>query len=78
MVSVIIVNWNSRDLLHQCLGRLGEQTLTPERVLVIDNGSLDNPTEIITLFSGVDLYQAGCNLGFAAANNLAIPECDSD
>jgi GT2 family glycosyltransferase len=40
-VSVVIVNWNSGNLLAKCLACLGEQSYPPTRILVMDNGSTD-------------------------------------
>jgi GT2 family glycosyltransferase len=38
-VTVIIINWNSGAHLIECLSRLEQQTLRPEQVLIVDNGS---------------------------------------
>ena len=39
LVTVVIVNWNSGDLLAKCLDKLGEQTLAPTKTIVVDNSS---------------------------------------
>ena len=77
-VTVIIVNWNSGNLLTECLSRLTRQTLLPERILVIDNGSTDGSALRAEKVPGVTVRMLGQNLGFAAANNRAIAECDTD
>jgi GT2 family glycosyltransferase len=74
-LSVIIVNWNTRDLLCQCIDSL-TQTLNkidPE-VFVVDNGSTDGSVAAVRQkFPGVRLIEKPVNMGFARANNQAIP-----
>src|SRR5665647_1736441 len=77
-VTVVIVNWNSGTLLEECLARLTQQTLLPSRVLVMDNGSTDGSAQRAQLIPGVTVRMLGVNLGFAAANNVALGECDTD
>ena len=76
--TVIIVNWNSGQLLEKCLDSLSRQTLQPEKVFVVDNGSHDGSDECEVQNSNVTLRKLNTNLGFAAANNLALAECDSE
>ncbi len=73
-LSVIIVNWNTRELLRNCLISLREhlEALSVE-VFVVDNGSNDGSIEMTrTEFPEVVLIENGENLGFARANNLAM------
>jgi GT2 family glycosyltransferase len=77
-VTVIIVNWNSGLCLERCLCKLVAQTHTAEVIQVIDNASTDGSNLIAHRFSGVRLQDAGANLGFAAANNLALFECSTE
>jgi GT2 family glycosyltransferase len=77
-VSVVIVNWNGGAFLFKCLEHLLNQTLPPVRILIIDNGSSDTSIENIKRTSQLDVRLMGTNLGFAAANNRALLECDSD
>jgi GT2 family glycosyltransferase len=71
-LSIIIVNWNTCDLLKQCLQSIyanlnGFQT----EIWVIDNASSDRSVEIVrSTFPGVNLISNKENLGFAKANNL--------
>jgi N-acetylglucosaminyl-diphospho-decaprenol L-rhamnosyltransferase len=74
-LSIVIVNWNTRDLLRGCLASLRAAVgdLACE-VVVVDNASADDtPAMVRAEFSSVDLIEAGGNLGFARANNLAFP-----
>ena len=41
-VAVLIVNWNSRGLLRECLEALAAQTRTPDRIILVDNNSTDD------------------------------------
>src|SRR5205823_374639 len=73
--SVIVVNWNGRHFLADCLAALERQTVPRRRyeILLIDNGSTDGSGDFVRArFPGVRVYAAGANLGFAAANNLGF------
>jgi GT2 family glycosyltransferase len=70
-VTVVIVNWNSGGLLKRCLMHLAAQTHKPDRILVLDNASTDNLVAGLNEFE-VEFVQNEKNIGFAAANNLAI------
>ena len=78
VVTVIIVNWNSSELLKQCLEALGQQDLAPTSILVIDNGSADNSAEAASRISSVELQKLGANLGFAGGNNRALEQIDTE
>ncbi len=73
-LSIIIVNWNTRDLLGPCLASLEAALVDlPAKTYVVDNGSSDGSVEFVRReFPWVDLVDAGRNLGFAAANNLVL------
>jgi GT2 family glycosyltransferase len=73
-LSVIIVNWNTKDLLCQCIDSL-TQTLKKmdTEIFVVDNGSTDGSVAAIReKFPRVRLVENQVNLGFARANNQAI------
>ena len=73
---VIIVNFNTADLLSKCLSRLCASRLDrPMEVYVVDNGSSDGSLQVVhERFPGVHTIDAGGNLGFAGGNNLALRE----
>jgi GT2 family glycosyltransferase len=72
-VSVIIVNFNGRNLLQDCLDSLEAQTRAPDEVIVVDNASSDGSIELIhESYPWVRLIASKRNLGFAAGNNLGI------
>ena len=75
-LSIIIVNWNTRDMLQDCLASLPAATegLTTE-ILVVDNASSDDSVAMVTAeFPGVKIIESGGNLGFSRGNNLAIAQ----
>ncbi len=73
-LSVIIVNWNTSELLRQCLTSLyGNLPLEPIEIIVVDNGSSDESVEMIkNNFPDVVLIRNKDNLGFAKANNQGM------
>jgi GT2 family glycosyltransferase len=72
-VSVIILNWNGREVLGPCLDSLMKVEEPPIDVIVVDNGSTDSSQEIVReRFPGVTLIENGKNLLFAAGNNIGI------
>jgi GT2 family glycosyltransferase len=75
-ISVVIVSWNAKLFLEECLTSL--YSPKPNRnteVIVVDNNSQDGSPEMVqTLFPQVKLIQAGKNLGFSKANNIGIRE----
>ena len=75
-LSVIIVNWNTKDYLVRCLGFLFETEKRDAReVLVVDNGSDDGSGEEVNkAFPSVHLIQNEENLGFATAVNQGLPK----
>jgi GT2 family glycosyltransferase len=78
-ITVIIVNWNSGELLAECLRRVEAQTIQPERVLVVDNASTDcSVTGAGELAGNVAVLRMKANIGFAAGNNRALAECDTE
>ncbi len=73
-LSIIIVNWNTRDLLAQCLESVFTNLPLREfEVRVVDNASSDGSAEQVRLrFPHVHLMENRENVGFTCANNEAI------
>lgn len=72
-IGVVIVTWNSWDLLSHCLDALQAQTFQDFRVLVIDNSSNSPAPEGFFLhYRHIEYVQNHRNLGFAVANNQAM------
>ena len=73
-LSIIIVNWNTREMLRDCLASLPAATegLTSE-ILVVDNASGDDSAAMVAQdFPQVEVIESGGNLGFSRGNNLAL------
>lgn len=73
-LSIIIVSWNTADLLASCLAGLpdacGDLSI---QTIVIDNASTDGSAEMVAnFFPRVDLIRNAENVGFARANNQGI------
>ena len=78
-VSVVVINWNTKDLLLDCLTSvfktMGELDF---EVWVVDNGSHDgSPDAVRRDFPTVNVIENEENLGFAVANNLAFRKIHS-
>ncbi|MEM7225577.1 MAG: glycosyltransferase family 2 protein [Pseudomonadota bacterium] len=80
-ICVVVVNYNGGAMIGRCLDALAEQSLQDFEVIVVDNGSSDGSLEALRArperfakASRFRLLEAGGNLGFARANNLAIGE----
>jgi GT2 family glycosyltransferase len=73
-LSVIIVNWNTRDLLADCLESIAANAPAYSyEIIVVDNASADDSVGMIkTRFPHVTLIENSGNPGFAQANNQAI------
>jgi GT2 family glycosyltransferase len=78
-VSVVIVNWNTRDMLRECLRSLASETTICHEVFLVDNASTDGSEEMVaTEFPDVCLITNQDNRGFAAANNQALLRAQGD
>jgi GT2 family glycosyltransferase len=76
-VSIVIVSFNTRDLLRDCLNTVAREcgSVTYE-ILVVDSASRDGSVEMVAKeFPEVRLITSSVNLGFAGANNRAFPAC---
>lgn len=78
--SVIIVSYNTRDILRGCLARLYEVTQGLDvEVIVVDNDSHDGSADMVEWeFPTAEVIRSGSNLGFAAGNNLGFKHATSD
>jgi N-acetylglucosaminyl-diphospho-decaprenol L-rhamnosyltransferase len=71
-ISVVIVSWNVRDLLRQCLRSILDAGYSIE-VIVVDNASADGSVEMVRAeFPAVHVIANAENRGFPAANNQGI------
>ncbi|ULH17600.1 glycosyltransferase (plasmid) [Deinococcus sp. KNUC1210] len=66
--AAIVVTYNRRALLVQCLERLLSQTLPLERIYVIDNASTDGTAEVIPAHERIEYLRLSDNLGGPTAS----------
>lgn len=73
-LTIIIVSWNTKELLAQCLASIAAHPLSASHeTIVVDNGSHDgSPHMVAARFPDVQLICNEDNRGFAQANNQAI------
>lgn len=73
-LSIVIVNWNVRDLLRRCLESVvSRQPSAVSEIIVVDNASTDGSVEMLqSEFPQVTLIANAENRGFPAANNQGI------
>ncbi len=79
-ISIIIVSWNTSELLRQCLASLAENAPTVDfDVWVVDNASTDESARMVREeFPEVILIENDQNVGFARANNQALQKSSSE
>lgn len=79
-LAIIIVSWNTREILRQCLQSVfASQTTKKFKVWVVDNGSSDGSGQMIEdFFPQIQMISNDDNVGFAHANNQAIKASSSD
>jgi GT2 family glycosyltransferase len=73
-VSIVIVSFNTRDLLRECLTAvLKEAPSIRSEIFVVDNASTDGSADMVEReFPTIQLFRSDINLGFGRANNLAL------
>ncbi len=79
-VSVVIVVWNAKKYVLECLESLREHCKNVHtEVIVVDNASTDGTPEIVAeLFPEFLLIRNPDNYGFAKANNIGIARCSGE
>lgn len=81
LVSVLVVNFNGRSVLTECLDSLARQSYPRHRleVIVVDNASTDDSVDWIrTHYPWVRLVAGPTNAGFAEGNNIAFRQSRGD
>jgi GT2 family glycosyltransferase len=72
LISVVVVNWNRKELLRACLASLVRQNHADFEIIVVDNGSVDGSAEMAETGFGARVIRNRENRGFCAANNQGI------
>jgi GT2 family glycosyltransferase len=73
-VSIVVLTWNSRDLVPDAVASCLEQTRPAAEVVVFDNDSADGTPQLVAQRFGsqVRIVHGGANLGYAGGNNAAL------
>jgi GT2 family glycosyltransferase len=75
MISILIVNWNTRELLRACLLSLQRHLQDEYEIILVDNASHDDSAPMVREeFPDVQLIALEHNTGYAAGNNLAYQQ----
>lgn len=78
-VTVIVVNWNAGELLERCIDSLMKQNIAPHEIFIVDNASTDGSLQAVRKkYRFIKIIDSEKNIGFAAANNLAIRQSSSE
>ena len=72
-VSIIIVNFNTKDITQKCIESIFQHTsdITFE-IILVDNASSDGSVELFQNDNRINLVKSDANLGFGRANNLGF------
>lgn len=78
-LSIVIINWNTKGMLRECLRSIRASGYTNLETIVWDNHSSDGSCEVVRNdFSEVKLIASNENLGFGAGNNAALAHARGD
>lgn len=77
-VSILIVAYNSRDLIRDCIGSIITHTKCPYEILLIDNGPDGTADLVCAEFPQVQVLPSQGNIGFGRANNALATAARAD
>jgi GT2 family glycosyltransferase len=72
LISVVVVNWNRKELLRACLASVGRQRGVAFETIVVDNGSADGSADLAEREFAARVIRNAENRGFCEANNQGI------
>jgi GT2 family glycosyltransferase len=74
LVSVVVLNWNGKEVIFECLDSLLRQTCRSFEVILVDNGSTDGSLDLIRkqYGSALEVIESPTNVGFAEGCNIGI------
>jgi hypothetical protein len=79
LVSIIMVNYNGKKFLSDCLNSIFHQTYYPFEVIMVDNASKDGSVEYVHQnFPEVKMFILSENLGFAGGTNAGIRQAKGE
>ena len=78
-VTAIIVNWNDKDVIVECIQSILDQNRNKIDIIISDNGSKDDSVEFIRKrFPSIKIIENGRNLGFGSAINRGLDIAKGD
>lgn len=78
-VSVVILSYNSKEDLKECIPSLISQTYQDFEIIIVDNASTDGSEEFIRFnYPEIKVVQTGKNLGYAAGNNKGFEVAEGE
>ena len=78
-VAYVVVCWNNRDLLEECLESIKAQDYPSKKIIIVDNDSKDDSVAFIKKsYPEVELVELDKNQGFAIGNNRGIDKALED
>jgi hypothetical protein len=79
LISVVVVNYNGKKFLSDCLNSIFCQTYLPFEVILVDNASHDGSVEYVRQnFPDVKMVTQSTNLGFAGGTNAGIRQANGE
>ncbi|MDZ7859648.1 MAG: glycosyltransferase family 2 protein [Candidatus Krumholzibacteriota bacterium] len=76
LIHVIVLNWNGKDVIEECLESLSAVDYSPIEITVVDNASTDSSLKIVReRFPQVNIIRNKENLLFAGGNNVGLRKC---
>lgn len=74
-VGVVLVNFNGKRFLEDCLRAIAASSYSPAWTVIVDNNSSDGSLADAAAFDRVVTLPQSTNLGIAAANNVGAQWC---
>ncbi len=79
LVSIIVLNWNGKFFLKECLVALGTQTYRDVEIIFVDNGSTDRSIDfVVEQFPLIRIVTLDKNYGFAGGNIRGLEVCKGE
>jgi GT2 family glycosyltransferase len=79
MISIVVLNWNGKEITEECLNSIKKQTFKDYEIILVDNNSTDGSSEYLKKrFPKINLIQNKENYGYAKGNNIGIKKAKGD
>jgi len=79
LISIVIVNYNGKRFLSDCLNSIFCQTYFSFEVIMVDNASRDGSVEYVQeIFPDVKIVSQSTNVGFAGGTNAGIRQAEGE